>query len=257
VDIHFSCTLCGKCCQDLKLPLTIAEATRWLNDGNDLQVLCEAVPWLAEPAAKDLQAAHRRRRSFATASGSMPTRVIVILAASFAGNCPYLQADMKCGMYPTRPLVCRIYPAEINPFIALNPANKGCPPEAWAPSGPLLERKGRLMDAHMRELIEISRDTDMREVEAKRRLCAALGFDATAMSGEGFVVYSPERSELLAELCSSRESADAPRTDTWRFISNRATTIDALAALGAVGTLVGAGDRLPFEYLGFKPATAG
>ncbi len=230
---------------------------RWLTDGNEVQVICEAVPWPAEPDAKDLPAAHRRRRSFPTASGSMATRVIVILAASFAGACPYLQPDMKCGMYPTRPLVCHIYPDEINPFIALNPKNKACPPEAWAESGPLLQRDGRLMDANIQELIETSRETDMREVDAKQRLCTALGLDSTSLAGEGFVVYAPGRSELLTELRRAVVPDDAAHAGTWRFISNQAATIAALGKLGAVGTLVGAADRLPFEYLGFKAATAG
>lgn len=256
MDIHFSCTLCGKCCHDLKLPLTIAEATRWLTDGNDVQVICEAVPWPAEPAAEDLQAAHRRRRSFPTSSGSMPTRVIVILAASFAGACPYLQSDMKCSMYPTRPLVCRIYPAEINPFIALVPANTACPPDAWATHAPLLQRKGRLMDAGIRDLIQESRDTDMREVDAKQRLCATLRLSDTAMAAEGFVVHSPGRSEMLAALSRSLEHPDASPPGIWRFISNQAATVDALGSLGASCTLVSAAGRLPFEYLGFKPATA-
>ena len=265
MDIHFSCTLCGNCCRDLKLPLTIAEATRWLSDGNDLQIMCEALPWPVEPGAEDLIAAHRRRRSFPTASGTLPARVIAILAASFAGFCPYLLSDMKCRIYSTRPLVCRVYPAEINPFIALLPANKGCPPEAWTPDRPLLLRDGRLMDERIRKSIATSRDTDEREVEAKGRLCAALRLDSTAMAGEGFVVYSPDRGELLAELHRAHEPSDAGAAHagaahagaagTWRFISNQAATIDALSALGAVGTLVGATDELPFEYLGFKPAT--
>ncbi len=160
-------------------------------------------------------------------------------------------------MYPTRPLVCHIYPAEINPFIALSPASKACPPEAWAETGPLLQRRGRLMDAQMRELIQTSRDTDAREVDSKQRLCAALRLDATALAGEGFVVYSPGRDELLAELRRALEPPGADHPDhpgPWRFISNQAATIEALAALGAVSTLVSGTDGLTFEYLGFKPA---
>jgi Fe-S-cluster containining protein len=254
MDIHYSCTACGKCCHDLKLPLTIAEAARWLRDGNDLQVICEGLPWNVEPAAEDLQAAHRRRRSFATMSGSLPTRVIVILAASFAGACPYLQPDMKCGMYADRPLVCRIYPAEINPFIELRPENKACPPEAWTTDRPLLQRNGRLMDDGIRQLIQESRETDVREVEAKRRLCATLRLDSTALAGEGLVVYSPHRGEMLAELTRPVGHAERPAAaSTWRFMSNQVATVAALVSLGAVGTLVGAADVLPFEYLGFKP----
>jgi hypothetical protein len=49
--------------------------------------------------ADDQKAAHRKRRSFAALSGSMPTRVVVILAANLAGACPNLMADMRCGIY--------------------------------------------------------------------------------------------------------------------------------------------------------------
>ncbi|HMD72294.1 MAG TPA: YkgJ family cysteine cluster protein [Steroidobacteraceae bacterium] len=80
----------------------------------------------------------------------MPMRVIVILAAYFSGACPNLAADAHCKIYQRRPLVCRIYPAEINPFILLKPGNKACPPEAWNATGSLLERKGLVMDQAVR-----------------------------------------------------------------------------------------------------------
>src|ERR1700693_384857 len=113
VELHFGCTKCGKCCHDLKLPLTVSEAIIWLAEGSEVQIICEAVPWPAEPAADDQKAAHRRRRSFAASSGAPPTRVFRMLAAHFSGACPNLLADMRCAIYERRPLVCRNYPAEI------------------------------------------------------------------------------------------------------------------------------------------------
>src|SRR5580692_6123246 len=148
--------MCGKCCYGLRLPLTVAEALAWMGRGNEVQILCEALPWPEEPAADNLQAAHKRRRSFAAMSGSLPTRIVVILTGAFAGPCPNLQADMRCGIYEERPLVCRIYPAEINPFIQLEPAAKGCPPEAWTPGLAPLMRAGQLVDATTADLIERS-----------------------------------------------------------------------------------------------------
>src|SRR5271166_6878894 len=59
VDIHFECTRCGKCCRDSRLPLTVAEALTWLEDRHDVQVLCEATPWLEEPSLDDAQGQHR------------------------------------------------------------------------------------------------------------------------------------------------------------------------------------------------------
>jgi Fe-S-cluster containining protein len=127
MDIDFGCTICGKCCHDLRLPLAVTEAVAWLERGNDVQILCDASPWLEEPPEDNLQAVHRRRRSFAAMSGSLLTRVVVILAGAYAGPCPNLQPHMRCGIYEQRPLVCRIYPAEIIPFVELTPMHKACP----------------------------------------------------------------------------------------------------------------------------------
>jgi Fe-S-cluster containining protein len=257
MDLHFKCTQCGKCCQNLKLPLTVSEAMDWLTSGHAVQIICEAMPWLEEPPADDRKAAHRRRRSFATMSGSMPTRAMVILAANLAGRCPNLQADMRCGIYERRPLVCRIYPAEINPILQLDPANKACPPEAWTVDQPLIQRDGRVTDDRVREEIHQSRDTDARDVEVKRRLCAALKLNAASLVDEGFVVYSPDGAALLTELARAVGDPDSGTIETqWRFISNRAETIASLEMHGAIGSHVHERDNGPFEYLGFRSSSA-
>jgi Fe-S-cluster containining protein len=258
LDLHFKCTQCGKCCQNLKLPLTVSEAVDWLRTGHAVQIICEALPWLEEPAAHDRKAAHRRRRSFATMSGSMPARVVVMLAANLAGRCPNLQPDMRCGIYERRPLVCRIYPAEINPLLRLDPAKKVCPPEAWTVDHPLMQRDGAVADDGVRENIHQFRDSDARNVEVKRRLCAALRLNCAALADEGFVVYSPDGAVLLTELVRAVDHPDSERVETqWQFISNRAETIDSLAVLGAVGAHICERDKTPYEYLGFhSPSTA-
>ena len=102
MDFHFNCTRCGRCCRNLKLPLTASEAMAWLAEGHALQLICEAMPALEEPAVKDPKAAHRHRRSFEALSGSLPTRVIVMLVANLAGQCPNLRTDMRCGIYDRR-----------------------------------------------------------------------------------------------------------------------------------------------------------
>ncbi len=258
MDVHFDCTRCGNCCRDLKLPLTVLEAMDWLTNGHSVQIICEALPWLKEPPADDRKAAHRRQRSFAAMSGSMPSRVVVILAANFVGSCPNLMADMRCGIYERRPLVCRVYPAEINPFIQLDAARKACPPEAWSIEHPLLLRDGRVVDARVREDIRQSRDTDRRDVEIKRRLCIALNLYSAARAEEGFVVHSPDRAVLLTHLARAVEEPDIETVDTqWRFISNRAETVDSLAVQGALVSIAGANDQSGYEYLGFLPPSFG
>ncbi len=244
--------MCGKCCHDLRLPLTVTEAVAWLERGDDVQILCDASPWPEEPPADDRQAAHRRRRSFAALSGSLPTRVVVILAGAYVGPCPNLRLDMRCGIYEQRPLVCRIYPAEINPFIELTPMRKACPPEAWTPGLPPLLRAGKPVGAGILPLIQKSRDADANDVPIKQQVCALLGIDRAAVWNEGFAVYSPDRVDLLSALRHASSDPILPtRTPMWSFISNRRIIVDTLASVGALGSLVHANSTEGIEYLGF------
>jgi Fe-S-cluster containining protein len=204
----------------------------------------------------------------------MPTRVVTVLAANLAGACPNLQPDLRCGIYERRPLVCRIYPAEINPFVRLDPAKKGCPPEAWTPDHPLLQRDGRVVDEVVRRNVEQSRATDARDAEVKGRLCAALHLECAALADEGFVVYSPERRMLWAALDAAIADTGAmhpggaartaaaggdsePAAGSWRIVSNRQDTIDSLTARGAVSVPASAVGHPSYEYIGFLPPSAG
>ena len=155
-DINFECVMCGGCCRDLRLPVTLSEARKWLERGGQVDVLCEATPWPVEPDSTSAFAAYRRKRTFAASSGTLPIRVAVTVAASFTGACPNLGDDMRCGIYEERPLVCRVYPAEINPFIRLNHEHKLCPPDAWQVSTPFAI-DGVLLDSATRAAIEQSR----------------------------------------------------------------------------------------------------
>jgi Fe-S-cluster containining protein len=265
-DIHFNCIQCGNCCSNLKIPLTVAESVDWLHRGHAVQVVCDATPWPVEFPADDQRSAHRRRRSFAAVSGCMPIRVVVILAARIDGACPNLLPDLRCGIYQRRPLVCRIYPAEINPFVLLEPRNKACPAEAWAAHHPLLQRNGAVVNGTVRRDIQLSRDTDARDTAVKLRLCEALHVRDTALATEGYVVYSPDVAALLRALSRAIEAADAAldlATDSspWRFLSNQSGTVESLVAGGATAALgggPGSSDGAaapPREYLGFKAAT--
>ena len=256
MNLHFGCTRCGRCCQQLRLPLTAAEARAWLGRGHDVQILCEASATLDEPAQASGMAAYRRGRSFAAHSGTLPLRVVVILAAGFAGPCPNLQTDGNCGIYGQRPLVCRIYPAEINPFRVLQPAAKACPPEAWEAAQPLLERDGALVDPETRENIRVYRERDAGDVEIRERVCAALDIDCAALADEGFIVYSPSQERLLAALAPLRDGELPPPRRAWRLVSHRRAAVAAVAQIGGVGAL-GAPAGANCEYLGLRPADGG
>ncbi len=254
-DVDFDCTCCGRCCHDLKLPLTVNEAIDWLGNGHVVQVLCDAVPWPAEPASGDLRAASKRQRSFEARSGSLPVRVEVVLTAAFAGACPHLQADMRCGQYERRPLVCRIYPAEINALVALQPAQKACPDVAWASGQSPLLRQGVLVDAALHALILQSRAATVAEAGPKAALCAALGLTTAAMANEGYAVHTPD----AAALRSALQSLAVPLGPAaWRFVSNQQATVQALRDVGAEAEAVSdapgaCGNGL--EYIGFHRAT--
>jgi Fe-S-cluster containining protein len=259
MTIRFACTMCGQCCNNLRLPLSFDEAIAWLGRGGTVQLFCEAIPWPEEPPADNPQAQHKRRRSFAGASAALPVRVIATLVAAFDGPCPNLGADMRCAIYDERPRVCRIYPAESNPFIELSPANKACPPEAWGSDKPVFAVQNRLVDAQIAQVIDESRAVDARNAPLKEHLCATLGIDAAALSNEGYVIHTPPRDDLLRALQALVANADhtAPREHAppWRIVSNQRASVETLRSIGAQGTHSSECTTAPFGYLGFLAAT--
>jgi Fe-S-cluster containining protein len=260
MTIRFACTMCGQCCRNLRLPLSIDEAIAWLTRGGTVQIFCDAIPWPEEPPADNLQAQHKRRRSFASASAALPVRVIATIVAVFDGPCPNLGADMHCGIYDARPRVCRIYPAESNPFIELAPANKACPPEAWGNDKPLFAVQHKLVDAQLVEVIDESRAVDARDALLKERLCALLGIDTAALANEGFAIHAPPGDDLLRALQALAAHADdvttkGHATTHWRIVSNQRATIETLNSIGALATHTSDLATAPFEYLGFLAAT--
>ena len=252
MDIHFACTQCGKCCRDTRVPLTVAETIKWLNRGDEVQLLCEASPW-PEALDGEPRAVHFKRRSFAVMSGSMPTRVVVMLVAKIVGACPNLLSDMRCGIYEDRPLVCRIYPAEINPFVTLERESKACPPEAWAKDRPLLQRGRVLADDVISRDVEMMRATDALDAAIKSRLCLALNLAHAALVHEAVLVYSPTAQTLLSALAvaTATDSCQEPAAP-WRFVSDQQESLETLAKSGGIALHSRDAGAASFEYLGFK-----
>jgi Fe-S-cluster containining protein len=247
VDIHFDCTQCGRCCHNLKLPLSVDEAIRWAGNGHPVQILVEAAPAFEEPAAGSPER-FRFDRSFPAMSGTIPIRVGVILAASFEGACPHLGPDMLCGDYEARPRVCRIYPAEVSPNIELAPAAKACPPEAWSDDHPVLLRGGIATDPALASLIEGHRAATLADVDAKARVCDALGINATAFLNEGYAVHSPEPALLVESLAMTRlDGTSIDDGAQWRFATNRGATLAMLDLVEARAAKTASGA----DYIGF------
>jgi Fe-S-cluster containining protein len=196
MNTTFSCVGCGKCCNDHHVPLTLSEARMWAADGGQVIVLVEA--FLGNGLGLPVQQReHAERRSAAVRSGESEVYVAITFAAYNVGPCRNLDEDNLCRIYERRPLVCRIYPMEINPHIALNTAAKECPPESWE-TGPDLIVGGNLVDQELVQLIQRSRQADRDEVQMKDAICALLGIRTTALKGNGFTAYLPDMAEFAA-----------------------------------------------------------
>jgi Fe-S-cluster containining protein len=233
MNIDFHCTKCGNCCKNLRLPLSVDESVRWLNSGNPVQVLCEAIPWPAELPDTHLLAAYKRERSFPAMSGQLPIRVLVTLAAPLGESCPNLLVDDNtCGIYEQRPLVCRIYPAEVNPFFKLMPEIRSCPPEAWETGGSPMMRDEVYTDTELRLQIQSKQELLILDVPTQEALCAALGIHLTALANEGFVVYAPDNATLLSALQEVKQGI-TPATQEWEFISERSETVEMVRSCEA------------------------
>jgi Fe-S-cluster containining protein len=141
------------------------------------------------------QREHAERRSARVQSGAAEAYVAITFAAYNVGPCRNLDEDNLCRIYERRPLVCRIYPMEINPHIPLNTAVKECPPESWE-KGPELIVGGKLVDQELAGLIERSRQADRDDIPYKDAICALMGFRTTALKGDGFTAYLPDMTEF-------------------------------------------------------------
>lgn len=203
MDTRFSCTGCGKCCTDHHVPLTLSEARDWAEDGGQLIVLLEAFlddgEGLHNLKLSHGQQEHARRRSLPVMCGTAAAHVSITFAAYNVGRCRNLGEDNRCAIYAKRPLVCRIYPMEINPHIPLRPEMKDCPTEAWE-TGPALIHGGLLVDQPLAELIERSRQADRDDIADKARICNELGIHTAALKGDGFTTYLPDAAAFLAAL---------------------------------------------------------
>lgn len=231
MDIHFSCTQCGKCCHGLRLTLGVAEALRWAENGHEVQVLTEAFP--GEDGADTGLSAFDIGRSFPARSGGVPFRIAASLVAYHAGGCPHLLPDMRCGNYEHRPRICRIYPLHRRPATPLVPEHRLCPPEAWSPDHPVIMANGEVADPADAAILADHRREAVAEAAIPRALCATLGIATAAFANEGLAVHRFDPSVLAAALraviATDHRTEDAT---AWTIVTNRSRT---LALLGDAG----------------------
>lgn len=207
-SIRFACTGCGKCCTGHHVPLTLDESRQWAASGGQVVVLIEGFI-VDGPGMPTDQREHVLRRSHTVHCGAGELRVSITFAAFNPGRCRNLDANDLCTIYDTRPLVCRIYPAEINPHLPLRPENKDCPPEAWE-QGPTLIHGSLPVDAGLRALIDASRQADRDDIAAKVAICQALGMTTSALKGNGFTAWLPDMAAFAAVLEQAPRTLDAP-----------------------------------------------
>jgi Fe-S-cluster containining protein len=231
MNTTFSCVGCGKCCTDHHVPLTLTEARMWANDGGQVIVLVEGFlgNGLGLPL---LQREHAERRSVVVRSGATEAYVAITFAAYNVGPCRNLDEDNLCRIYQRRPLVCRIYPMEINPHIPLNTAVKECPPESWE-QGPDLIVGGELVDQELVTLIQRSRQADRDEVQTKDAICGLLGIRTTALKGDGFTAYLPDMT-AFATIIDELAGQTLPAWESeWQFHVSGNDVAGPLLAAGA------------------------
>lgn len=253
MDLHFECTQCGKCCHGLRLTLSVDEAIAWADNGHGVQVLTEALPYHAGFVGENAQASYDKARSFPAVSGEMPLRIAAVLVAFHENACPHLRPDMRCGNYPARPRICRIYPLESRPFMNLSPERRLCPPEAWASSHPRLLRGEHIADPASAKIVADHRRTLTDDVPVVAAACAALNISTAAFASEGFAVHQPDGRSLSAELKrAKRAQIDRQTPKQWAIVTNRESTRSLLVEAGCVASATRRGK----SYLGSFPDEA-
>jgi hypothetical protein len=183
--------------------------------------------------------------------------VTVTLAAQFEGACPNLAADLRCTIYGDRPLACRIYPAEFNPFVPFDRARKGCPPEAWseAPTAahPLLLREGQPAEPGLQSDVVAMRTRAIADVETKAALCSLLGINAAALANEGLLVFRPTPEDLRDALARANSHPSPSAVADWTVVTNRRSTAETLKSSAAAAAMTRAGASGAVHYLAFLP----
>ena len=241
-SLRFACTGCGKCCSGHHVPLTLSEARQWATTDGQVVVLIEGFVSNG-PGMPAEERDHVLRRSYPVACGEAELRVSVTFAAFNPGRCRNLGENDLCTIYETRPLVCRIYPAEINPHLPLRPENKDCPPEAWE-QGPELIHGQLPVDPQLAALIEASRQADRDDIAAKVAICQALGMTTSALKGNGFTAYLPAMEPFAQALAHVPHNAPTP----WTLHVQAPALADELARHGLLTT---AEPPVYYAFIGF------
>lgn len=221
----------------------------WAADGGQVIVLVEAflANGLGLPAQ---QREHAERRSVVVRSGACEAHVAITFAAYNVGPCRNLDEDNLCRIYERRPLVCRIYPMEINPHIPLNPVIKECPPESWE-KGPDLIIGGELVDQELVGLIQRSRQADRDEIQTKDAICGLLGIRTTALKGDGFTAYLPDMNAFATVIDQVSAQPQMESGSDWLF---HVSGEDIAGQVQAAGAQVATDTPVSYAFISLRAA---
>jgi hypothetical protein len=221
----------------------------WAADGGQVIVLVEA--FLSNGLGLTAQQReHAEPRSALVRSGASEAYVAITFAAYSTGACRHLDQDNLCRIYERRPLVCRIYPMEINPHIPLDIAAKECPPQSWE-TGPQLIVGGQLVDPELAQLIQRSRQADRDDIQTKDAICALLGIRTTALKGDGFTAYLPDMTEF-ATIIDELAGQTLPVWESeWQF---HVSGDDVAGPLLAAGTQVVTEPSADYAFISLRAA---
>lgn len=249
MNTTFSCVGCGKCCNDHHVPLTLPEARMWAADGGQVIVLVEG--FLGNGLGLPVQQReHAERRSVSVRSGASEAYIAITFAAYNVGPCRNLDEDNLCRIYERRPLVCRIYPMEINPHIPLNTAVKECPPESWE-KGPDLIVGGELVDQELVGLIQRSRQADRDDIRTKEAICTLLGIRTTALKGDGFTAYLPDMTAFAMAINQVAAQPLAESGADWLF---HVSGEDIAGQVQAAGAHVATDTPVNYAFISLRAA---
>jgi hypothetical protein len=209
--------------------LTLQESRQWLQRGHDVAVILEAFDESLWPAESE-KFMHNSKRAVKIDSGSTKINVISIFAANALTQCPNLDDQNQCGIYEERPLVCSIYPAEISPFITLDPAGKVCPPEVWEVGEIIVS--DREVSPALQAKIAQSRDADRLDAHAKVAICEYMDMTVAAWKENALAVYLPDRQSLMTALDHYDSGTPRVASTLWRVYIEDHELRDAVRARG-------------------------
>ena len=178
--------------------------------GHRVRILLEAFA-IDEDQGDLARYRHNASRGARVRSGNIDICVIAIFAADVISGCPNLGEGNACQIYEQRPLVCRIYPMEVNPFVVFRIDQKDCPPEAWETSqeNEVIQPDGQVIPS-IKQLVEASRRADQAEALTKVLICEELDLRVTAWKGCGYVIHTPDADALMAAISRASVQQRSP-----------------------------------------------